>query len=281
LSLRNGGGRLLVWCFAGCDSRNILAELRRRGLLGGRNADHRIHDTTILRNRDVDDTKRITWALDGIWREARSALGTPVERYLRSRGIDPRELPAEVLSSLRYHPRCRRPKDDYGNRQAPLPAMVALVQRVQRGPVAVACTYLRPGGTGKANVPKKQQRAFFGPVAGGAVRFGSPLEGEWLAVGEGIETVLSVAASCGLPAWAALSTSGIRNLVLPPEARMILLCVDHDENGAGQAAARDAAQQFLHEDRRVRLALPPIAGTDFNDMLRNPSIRVDGEVRHE
>jgi len=64
----------------------------------------------------------------------------------------------------------------------PLPAMVALVQHVDRGPVAVHCTYLRPDGSGKADLPKRKQRVFFGPVAGAAVRLGTPRSGEWFAI---------------------------------------------------------------------------------------------------
>jgi hypothetical protein len=119
-------------------------------------------------------------------------------------------------SSLRFHPNCPRPKDKEGNFLAPLPAMVALVEHVGRGPVAVHCTYLRPDGSAKAELPKKQQRCFFGPVAGGAVRFGAPRFGQWLAVAEGLETALSVAVACSMPAWAALCAEGIRKLVLPP-----------------------------------------------------------------
>jgi hypothetical protein len=76
---------------------------------------------------------------------------------------------------------------------------------------------LRPDGNGKADLPKNLQRAFFGPVAGGAVWFGNPQPGEWLVVAEGIESALSVALACGLCAWAALSASGIEHLVLPAD----------------------------------------------------------------
>ena len=82
--------------------------------------------------------------------------------------------------------------------------------------------------------------------------------------------------SCGLPAWAALSAGGIRNLVLPAEARMVVICADNDANGVGQRAANAAAERFLAEGRRVRIALPPMSGLDFNDLLRgSASARVD------
>src|SRR5216684_2202642 len=39
LALRDGNSGLLVWCFGGCDSRDVLAELRRAGLMEGRPID--------------------------------------------------------------------------------------------------------------------------------------------------------------------------------------------------------------------------------------------------
>ena len=117
-----------------------------------------------------------------IWRDTQHGAGTIAVRYLASRGIAPDQWPP----ALRFHPRCPRPKDEAGNFVSPLPAMVGLVEHVERGPVAVHCTYLQPDGSGKADIEKA--KAIFGPVAGGAVRFGMPRAGEWLAVAEGIET---------------------------------------------------------------------------------------------
>ena len=62
-------------------------------------------------------------------------MGTVVEKYLGSRGIVFGDLTAKVRASLRFHPRCPRPMDNDGTRPTALPAMLALVQHVQRGPV--------------------------------------------------------------------------------------------------------------------------------------------------
>jgi phage/plasmid primase-like uncharacterized protein len=129
----------------------------------------------------------------------------------------------------------------------------------------VHCTYLAADGSSKADIEKL--KAIFGPIAGGAVRFDTPRTGQWHAVAEGIETALSVATACSMPAWAALSASGIKNLVLPPEATHLVICADHDVSGTGECAARDAAARWLSEGRRVRIAVPPEAGADFNDVL--------------
>jgi phage/plasmid primase-like uncharacterized protein len=159
--------------------------------------------------------------------------------------------------------------------------MVSLVEHVQRGPVAVHCTYLSPDGSGKADLPKHMQRACFGPVRGGAVRLGVPQAGAEVAVAEGIETTLTVMQASGLPGWAALSANGLKNLILPPEVRSVLVCADNDANGVGQIAAYEAAQRFRRESRRIRIAVPPVVGTDFNDVLNaaNPGTFSEGE-RH-
>ena len=139
LVLRDGhDGLLLLTCWAGCDRLDVLAELRRRGLLDGRaNIVHRVVPTA----RCSDDASRTTRALK-IWRNTERGAGSIVERYLAGRGIMLDQWPA----SLRFHPRCQQPRDDAGNFVSPLPAMVALVEHVERGPVAVHCTYLRPDG---------------------------------------------------------------------------------------------------------------------------------------
>jgi hypothetical protein len=260
------GGRVLVTCFGGCDRLHVLAELRRRGLLGGD------PERVISPPPRDDDAGRTARALN-IWRDTQRGAGTIVSHYLASRGNALDHWPP----SLRFHPRCPRPRDEAGNLLPPLPAMVALVEHVGRGPVAVHCTYLLPDGSGKADI--KKPKAIFGRAAGGAARFGTPRAGQWLAVGEGVETTLSVATACAMPAWAALSADGIKNLVLPPpEASHIVICADNDASGTGERAAHDAAARWLIEGRRVRIALPPEVGTDFNDLLRTG--RLNEETRH-
>ena len=69
------------------------------------------------------------------------------------------------------------------------PAMVALVTRGTDGkPIAIHRTFLKTDGSGKAPVPR--QKMMLGPCAGGAVLLAEA--GERIAVGEGIETCLSV-----------------------------------------------------------------------------------------
>jgi hypothetical protein len=235
----------------------VLAELRRRGLLEGSTD----YAPRIISTPRATDNKSRTGRALGIWRRANDGADTIARRYLASRGIALDNWPP----SLRFHARCPLPRDDGGNLVSPLPAMVALVEHVQRGPVAVHATYLKADGTGKARIGKT--KAIFGPVFGAAVRFGTPCAGQWLVIAEGIETALSVAVASAMPAWAALSATGIKNLMLPREASHVVICADNDASGTGERAAHDAAARWLAEGRRVRVALPPEPGTDFNDVL--------------
>jgi hypothetical protein len=143
--------------------------------------------------------------------------------------------------------------------------MLGLVEHVKRGPIGIHRTYLKDDGSGKAEV--EPAKAMLGSVGGGAVRFGMPVGGQELAIGEGIESTLSVAIGCSMPAWAALSAGGIEQLILPPEVTQVVICADNDSNGVGQRAANNAAQRFLREGRSVRIAVPPVSDMDFNDLL--------------
>jgi putative DNA primase/helicase len=108
-------------------------------------------------------------------------------------------------------------------------------------------------------------RMSYGPIGGATVRLAPAAE--TLLVGEGIETCMAAMQATAMPAWAALSTSGLKALLLPPAVRTVIILADHDANGAGERAARAAAERWLAEGRRVQLAMPPEPGSDFNDVL--------------
>jgi len=109
-----------------------------------------------------------------------------------------------------------------------------------------------------------------GPVSSGAVRLAPVVGKGLLGIAEGIETALAVmTARPGLPSWAALSAGNLEKLRLPPEVGNVILFADHDASGTGLEAARRAAERLNSEGRRVRIAMPPRAGDDFNDQLLN------------
>jgi putative DNA primase/helicase len=97
-----------------------------------------------------------------------------------------------------------------------------------------------------------------------------------LMVGEGIENCLAAMQATGHPAWAALSTSGLRTLDLPGDVREVIVLADGDE--PGEAAARDCAWRWKREGRCVRIARPP-QGMDFNDMLMGRASRIEEDAQ--
>jgi hypothetical protein len=277
LTLRDGdAGQVLATCWGGCV--DVLAELRRCGLLDSHGASYQPPSFTQRRRDGTEGNAARTARALAIWHESRPIAGTIAERYLMSRGIVLDGLAAEVRANLRYHPGCPRPRDDAGDFAPPLAAMVALVKHSERGLVTIHATYLRADGSGKAAIAKP--KAMFGPVRGGAVRLGTLRAGDWLAIAEGIETALAVVSACALPAWAALSAGGIRALVLPREATHVVICADHDASGTGQRAAQDAAERWLAERRHVRIALPPERGADMADALIADTAADTMEGRH-
>ena len=200
----------------------------------------------------------VTHEIAFIREHASPIAGTAAERYLLGRGIS---VPAGA--DLLFHP-------DLANfeTRAGYPAMLGLVRNLGGEVVAVHRTYLREDGEAvrKADIPKP--RMVLGRSGGGTVRLAPIGPVGVLGLCEGIETGLAAMLACpGLPVWAALSTSGLEQAVLPPEARRIVILADNDASGAGFRAAEAAAAKLRLEGRQVSIALPPQQGDDVNDML--------------
>jgi putative DNA primase/helicase len=262
LALRDGESGLTVKCWAGCQPRDVLAELRRRGLIADHGEARPISDPEAgTRRRDADAADRQRGIVEGldIWNESHPATATSqLPRYLASRGIT-RPIPKTIRVHGMFGPYGRHPS---GERR---PQMIGLVEHVEHGPIGVSRTFISVDGAQKATLDPV--RLFRGRVGGGAVRLGTICPDDWLVIAEGIETTLSVMQATGLPGWVALGAGGIARLVLPPEARRVLIAADNDANGVGAVAAHDAAQRWLGEGRRVKIVVPPEVGCDFNDVL--------------
>jgi putative DNA primase/helicase len=256
LNLANGSDNtLLVHCWAGCPTEDILEELRRLDL---DDDDDDGWSTDELEEHRESQAGPRTLRAKRLWERARPANGTPVEVYLRSRRI---ALP--VPPTLRWLPSCK-----HGPTGTYLPAIVAKVVDADGRFIAAHRTFLLPDGTAKAAVDKDYQRMSLGSTRGGVVRL-APYDGDRaLIIGEGIETVLSLMQLRGLPGWASVSSSILKYLVLPPAVRRVLIAVDHDRHGVGERSARAAGQRWVAEGREVRLTMPEQSGTDWNDVLQ-------------
>jgi hypothetical protein len=259
LSIRDtDDGKVLVRCHAGCGQEQVISILRSRGLWTSDGPpSHPTQRPNVQHKPDEDHVKRTELALT-MWENTTPIGNTVVETYLASRGLH-----VPLVSALRFHGSLKHTSG------GTWPAMVALVTNGAHGtPIAIHRTYLARDGSDKA--PVEPPKMMFGPCRGGAVRLGQP-EGV-LMVGEGIETCLAAMQATGQAAWAALSTSGLRGLDLPPEIRDVTVLADGDD--PGEAAAQQCARRWMREGRRVRIARPP-QGMDFNDMLVDGASRIE------
>ncbi len=217
LSIRDADdGKVLVRCHAGCEQARVVGYLRDRGLWVASSREHgQKSRQSPQEQNDLEDARRTAAALN-IWNSSAAAPGSRAENYLRSRGL---YLPPPT--TLRFHAGLRHPSGGVWS------GMVALVTHGTDGtPVAIHRTFLAVDGNGKA--PVDPAKMMLGPCRGGAVRLGHVQPDQWLIIAEGVETTLTVMEACGLPGWAALSASGIKNLILPPEAAKLLICADND-----------------------------------------------------
>jgi hypothetical protein len=203
-----------------------------------------------------DATQDIAFILN----HAEPIAGTAAERYLAGRG-----LAVPLGADLLFHADLAHFETRTG-----YPAMIGLVRNAAGEVVALHRSYLQQNGeaVGKADVAKP--RMMLGKAAGGAVRLAPIGPDGFLGLAEGIETGLAVMAACpGLPVWAALSTTGIEQVQLPPEARHVLILADHDPSGAGLRAAETLLRRVKSDGRRAAIVLPPAPGSDFNDLLQD------------
>jgi putative DNA primase/helicase len=240
LLVKDGDQAVLVKCFAGCDTRDVLAALRRRGLL---NDDYgKLPRPTTPRSAvhkpDPD-------ALE-IWRAAESGGGTIVETYLRSRAITLPVPPSLRCGTKRHLGRYL------------LPIMLAAVQRPDSEIVAVHSTLLTTAGK-KAAVAVP--RVTTGALGFGAVRLARC--DDVLGLAEGIETALSALQLTGIPCWASPGGSRMQRVAIPDRVRELHIFADND--APGRAAAERAAN--AHSSRRVVLRLAPEGAKDWNDYL--------------
>jgi hypothetical protein len=126
---------------------------------------------------------------------------------------------------------------------------------------AVQCTFIRPGGCGKAEV--EQPKITRGRMLNGAVRLDHA--GPTLGLAEGVETALSAMQMHGVPVWAACG-SRMDAIAIPADVERLVIFGD---NGApGVNAAERATIKHARSGRSIEIAYPPNGQKDWNDALR-------------
>jgi hypothetical protein len=250
LALRDTNHGLVVKCFGPCTGPTVLRAITAFLVSG------QFHSGTPSANATpslsaVEHTTICLNSAQRLWCDAVGIADTPAERYLREQRNITITLPnADVL---RFHPAAWH-KDTRTSGPALLGAVVGVhdnqqaIHRIWFGPM--------PAGRPKLSLCS---------TTGGAVRLAEATD--TVAITEGIETALSLMQLTNVPAWASLSTSGMRGVVIPEQIRRVLIGADNDANGAGLAAANALRDRLIGEGRAVRVLMPKVVGQDFNDVL--------------
>jgi DNA primase len=197
-----------------------------------------------------DDTKeqRIADARD-IWRAAMPALGTPVETYLKSRGLDLR-----IPETIRYAPLA------YGERGPVHPCLVAAIAGPDNRLCGIQRTYLAADGLGKADVAKP--KLSLGRISGGAIRL-APAASD-LMVCEGLEDGLTLQQQHGTAVWVAAGAGNMPKMAFPRVVGRVTVGGDADD--AGRASAMAAVKAF-HARGVLSRSVFPVGAKDFNAEL--------------
>lgn len=195
-----------------------------------------------------DERERIRKAA-AIWRNRKPIIGTIVERYLRDvrRIVGPLPPTLGFLLPWRDVPSCMVAA--FGLCEEPEPGVIMPPRTVE----AVHLTYLRPDGSGKADMERPKQ--FRGVVKGAPIVIAPPNDLLGLAITEGIEDALSVHQATGLGAWAAGSTTIMPALadMVPDYIEAVTIYAHRDQNTAGQRGALALARKLA--ERKIEVAI--------------------------
>lgn len=219
-----------------------------------------------------------------------ACVGGPVWTYLASRGINLHAFVAATPSRLPGAIR-QRAEDFHRESGRKFTSMASLISGPDGKCWGVHRTFLKADGQnktwGKADI--EPQRKIWPSWIGGAIRLSkgqnacSPeeaardgLTGEVLAIGEGAETMLSVAWACPKwRAWAAGTVGAIGNVIVPPSVSMVVLIGENDEGEQAQRAFErskaEMARQAKAKGFELYITRPAAGDDDFNTSLQRLS----------
>jgi putative DNA primase/helicase len=247
LGLRLGSRALLLHCFAGCATADVLAALARRGIatrsLFDGNAEE-FRPTSTPEGPDVNAVR--------LWRNSAPVCGTAADRYLSSRAIGCRSTELRYLEKTPLGPR---------GRASFQPALVAAL-RTDAGVIAIQRTFLTPTATLADMESPKRGLGRYGVAS---VRLHAPISGR-LGLAEGIESALSAYSLRKIPCWATLGNERFGLVSIPDSVTELHLFLDADAGG-NLAEARGRAR---HErpGRTIVAHRPDAPFNDWNDALR-------------
>jgi hypothetical protein len=267
---RPAGDDVDVFCHVGCDWKEIKDRFRADGLLPEwtpekKNGATSPHASIPAPSKPPQDEEP-----SFVWQKASRDDMAPVVAYFAGRAITIDPLPI----CLRFN--------SYTAKDGERISMVvaAVTHPGDQAVYAVQRLFLDLD----ANPPVKSGARMKGECHGRGVWFDRKGDKHTMVIGEGIETTLSAMQATGKNGVAALSTSGLKGIILPEETNVIYILVDSDprrdieaKSMPGQKAAVALARRFVDADptHRAFLVTPDDtcftdapAKLDFNDILK-------------
>ncbi|WP_354256277.1 toprim domain-containing protein [Bradyrhizobium sp. F1.13.3] len=258
--LFDGKSRVQVRCLAGCETLDVIAALKARGLWHGEPEGSGALRVSQPAEREASadrEQQRMRDRARRIWDETTECDGTMAEDYLDRRQIwtVAKELPGIV----RFHPRCPRGHDL-------APAIVVAMRGFASNAVqAIQRIFLTPDAC------KDGHPMMLGPAGGAAMKL-QRVHGVELHIAEGLETALSIKAMGSGPIWALGSTSGIKALPVFEGLERLVIWADHDPlnprtgKRPGFDAAEVCATRWRGAGRQVQVWFPEKEQWDAADV---------------
>jgi hypothetical protein len=190
-----------------------------------------------------------------LWRECEPIAGTAAD-YLRAR----RCVIPPADGDLRWHPKLKHPSGHVGA------ALIALVTNAITGlPQSLHRTWINADGS-KAAVDPPRMLLKGHTKAGGVIRLW-PDESvtTGLSIGEGIETMLTVA-HVFRPAWSCIDAGNLAQFPILDGIESLIVFRDNDPTGL--LAGKECGLRWQRAGRDVKLVTPSKPGHDVNDAVR-------------
>jgi len=269
---KQGGEDVDVYCHVGCNWKDIKDRFREDGLLpkwtpekkNGAHSHHAKPLTPPAAQPAAPDEEKKSF----VWEKATWDDLEPVKKYLAGRAITIDPLPL----CIKFNTYADKTSGDQ------VSMLVAAVSKpTDKAVYAVQRLFLDLEENRKTGAKMK------GECHGRGVWFDRKGDKTEIVVGEGIETTLSAMQATGKNGVAALSTSGIKGLVIPDTTETLYILVDSDpkrdiepKSMPGQKAAVELAKRFTEREGRKAFLVSPDdtcfsdnpAKLDFNDLLK-------------
>jgi len=263
----NSTGDVDVYCHAGCNWKEIKDRFRADGVLPEWVPEKRNGTKTTSHTPPPQETKEEKESF--VWTKASVDHDDYIKKYLAGRAINLDTLPI----CLRWNSYKDKITGDTNHM-----VVAAASQPSDTAVYAVQRLFIDIDDFTKAGAK------MLGNCDGRGIWFDSKGDKTEIVIGEGIETVISAIQATRKNGVAALSTAGMKNLILPEETTTIYICADSDPvrekeqaSMPGQKAAYVLAERFEAEKQggKAYIVSPddscfttaPLK-LDFNDLLK-------------